>query len=296
MDPQLRKSALLMVAALCGLSACYARPRVQPIWPESRSLATVHAGEPRTVRKGEIMVDRTDGSQVLPGYLMRREIRVVGTDRQPVVDSEIWAARFRYAGACPDGVYVVTSPSFYEERIGIIVTEDGSITCDRPVVQLVGGKTGRSWQLDEPLPIDRVFDPVPFVAGFEEGAVRWQLVYRGREGRKANIEYVEYRGYVDDNAEPSFRQTTSYDLASTKNLTFRGTEIQVVRLTDNDIDFRVVRDDVATRSEARRGDRAYREDGRYYSGDDRVYRENDRRYPDDDRVYRQDSRDYDSSF
>jgi hypothetical protein len=245
-----RATASLVAFALLGLSACYARPRVQPIWPEARPLSTVHVGEARTARKDDIMIDRTDGSQVLPGYLLNRQINVVGTDRQPVLDNEIWAARFRYAGPCPDGVYIVTSPSFYEERIGIVISEDGSITCDMPVVQLVGGKTGRTWQLDEQLPADRVFDPVPFVSGFEEGAVRWQLVYRGRSGGKVSLEYIEYRGYVDDNAQPAFQQTTTYDLASTKSIVFRGTEIRIDRATDRDIAFRVVRhEDIDSRAE-----------------------------------------------
>jgi hypothetical protein len=260
-----RARASLVALALVGLSACYARPQVQPIWPEARPLATVHVGEARTAQKGDIMIDRTDGSQVLPGYLLNRQITVVGTDRQPVVDSEVWAARFRYAGPCPDGVYIVTSPSFYEERIGIVITEDGSITCDMPVVQLVGGKTGRTWQLDEQLPAERVFDPVPFVSGFEEGAVRWQLVYRGRSGGKVALEYIEYRGYVDDNAKPAFQQTTTYDLAATKSLSFRGTEIKVDRATDRDISYRVVRDDLANaRADVRQDDGGYQEDNRVY--------------------------------
>ncbi len=244
MDSTSRTTASLLLAALCGLSACYARPRIQPIWPESRSLATVHQGEARTVRRGEIMVDRTDGSQVLPGYVLKRQIGVVGTDRQPVLDNGVWAARFRYSGTCPDGTYVVTHPLFYEERVGIVITEDGSIACDMPVVQLVGGKTGRTWQLDEQLPVDRIFDPVPFVSGFEEGAVRWQLVYRGGSGKKVSLEYIEYRGYVDDNAKPAFQETQTYDLGKSKLLSIRGTEIEVVRATGNDISFRVARDDL----------------------------------------------------
>jgi hypothetical protein len=257
-------SVSLVVVAICSLSACYARPRVQPIWPEARPLASVHAGEARTARTGEIMIDRTDGSQVLPGYLLNRQITVIGTDRQPVVDSEVWAARFRYAGPCPEGVYIVTSPSFYEERVGIVISEDGSITCDRPVIQMVGGKTGRSWQIDEPLPADRVFDPVPFVAGFEPDAVRWQLFYRGRSGNKVSLEYVEYRGYVDDNAQPSFQQTTTYDLAATKSLSFRGTEIKVERATDREISYRIVRDNLAdARADVRRDEPVYRDDDRY---------------------------------
>jgi hypothetical protein len=247
------RTSSLLVLSICALSACYSRPRVQPIFPEARPLASVHVGEARTARVGEVMVDRTDGSQVLPGFLLNRQINVVGTNRQPVVDSEIWAARFRYAGPCPDGVYVVTSPSFYEERIGIVISEDGSIRCDMPVVQLVGGKTGRTWQIDEPLPAERVFDPVPFVSGFEPGAVRWQLVYRGRSGGKVALEYIEYRGYVDDNARPAFQQTTTHDLAATKTLSFRGTEIRVERATDRDISYRVVRDEMANaRTDERR--------------------------------------------
>jgi hypothetical protein len=246
-----RATAVFAAVAFSGLAACYARPRIQPISPEVRSLATVQTGEQRIARVGDLMIDRTERSHVLPGYLLNREIRVVGTDRQPVVDSEVWGARFRYAGTCPDGVYVVTSPTFYEERIGIIITEDGSITCDMPVVQLVGGNTGRTWQLDEPLPLDRVFDPVPFVSGFEPDAVRWQLFYRGRSGGKVTLEYVEYRGYVDDNAKPSFQQTTTYDLAATRSLSFRGSEIRIDRATDRDIAFRVVRhEDVDTRADA----------------------------------------------
>src|SRR5690349_17461985 len=85
------RSSLLVAAALCGASACYPYPHVQTVWPETRSLSTVHAGETRTARKDEIMFDRTDGSQVLPGFVMTRDLHVIGTDRQPVRDSGVWA-------------------------------------------------------------------------------------------------------------------------------------------------------------------------------------------------------------
>lgn len=272
-----QKSVLLAAAALCGISACYPYPRVQTAWPETRSLSMVHAGETRTARKDEIMFDRTDGSQVLPGFVLTRDIHVVGTDRQPVRDSGVWGARFRYAGSCPEGAWIITNPSFYEERVGIIVSQDGSIACNMPVVQLVGGQTGRTWQIDEQLPAMNVFDPVPFVAGFEPGAVRWQLVYRGTSGRKVNLEYVEYRGYVDDTAKPAFQQVTSFDLGATKTLSFRGTEIQVTRASDREISYRVVKDDLQTaRADTRVETETYTSEPRAQS--QRVWPEANREY------------------
>lgn len=246
MRPALFAVALSATCAL--LSSCYPSPRLAPIWPVVEPVSNYAPGETLTAAPGLVMVDRTDGSLVLPGFLLTSPLRVIGTDRLPPVEAGLWSARFEYRGSCPDGFYVLTNPYFYEERVGIVVSREGRIACDSPVVQLVGGKRGRTWDLDEQLPI-QPFTPVPYVAGFEADAVRWQLLYSGRSGNTVTLEYREFRnGAFDDDAVPAYQQQVTYDLGASKTITFQNTLIQVVSANNREITFRVVRDDArATR-------------------------------------------------
>jgi len=244
-----RHRLAVLVAAGCGLvAACYPIPRVAPVVPVGEPVSNYAPGETLTATPGTVMIDRTDGSQILPGFILKQPIRVLGTDKQPTEEAGLWAARFEYRGDCPDGHYILTNPFFYEERIGIITTRDGTIVCDPPVIQLVGGNRGRTWRLEDALPI-QPFSPVPYIAGFSQDAVRWQLLYGGRTGNTVTLEYREFRnGAFDDNAAPVYQQQLTYDLRSTKTITFRKTQLEVLRATDRDIAFRVLHEDArATR-------------------------------------------------
>lgn len=236
-------ASAFVLAATSLVSACYPMPRLAPVWPSPEPVSNYTVGETRRAIPGAVMVDRTDGSQLLPGFVLTRAIGVLGTSEQPPDAGSHWVARFEYQGACAAGRYVVTNPYFYEERVGIVISSDGTIECPRPVVQLVGGNRGRTWPLDEPVPVT-VFDPVPYVAGFSQDAVRWQLVYDGRTGNKVRLRYREFRdGAFDDNAEPVHEQDLTYDLGKTRRIVFRKTEIEILSATSRDVSYRVVREE-----------------------------------------------------
>src|SRR5689334_4682344 len=139
-----RRLATVFVAALAAAS-CYARPLLTPLQPEPGTVSNFTLGLARVAAAGQVMLERTEGSAVLPGFVLDKPITVKGL-RSPQASSA-WKSRFEYKGTCPSGRYVLTAPAFYNERLGIIVGEDGTIDCPHPVIQLRGAKMGRSWDL-----------------------------------------------------------------------------------------------------------------------------------------------------
>lgn len=233
---------VLAVTALFGLAGCYPPPRLNSLIPSPEPVSNYALGETRIAAPGSVMVDRTDGSHLLPGFVLVGPLTVRGTSEQPPAEAGLWVARFQYGGACPNPSYVLTNPWFYQERVGIVVSEDGTIECNPPVVQLIGGKKGRTWEIEEPLP-SQPFSPVPYIAGFAAEAVRWQLLYGGRAGNTLTLEYREFRdGAYHDSATPVYQQQLKYDLGATKTIAFRDTQIQVVSANSREITFRVLRD------------------------------------------------------
>ena len=285
----MKHTTTALILALSGglVSACYPTPRMAPIYPAGQSVSNYAIGETMRAERGAVMVDRTDGSQTLPGFVLVQPFGIIGTSHQVPEDGGLWPARFEYRGACPTGAYIVTNPYFYEERVGIIISNDGTIDCDAPVIQLIGGNRGRTWRLQEQLPL-RAFDPAPYVAGFSQDALRWQLVYDGRSGNSINVDYRELRGGAfDDDAEPAYRERMKFDLGRSKTIKFRNTEIQVVSATDREIAYRVVKDESeATRMPRQTVTTEYREYRQY--PDNRSYDNREYRDPRDQRYYPED--------
>ena len=199
-------------------------------------------GRVQSAPTGATMVEWIGRARFLRGYLMVSPVKVIGTSRQPPTDSGAWPARYTYHGPCTGGRYVITNPKFYGEEIGIIVADDGTIPCDRSVLQVQGVKRGRQWRTPESVGT-RAFTPVPVVADLTEAPIKWELIYSGRSGEEIALAYREYASGPDGTfARSAFYQDLKYDLSKSSRIVFRSMELEIVEASNAGVTFRVLRD------------------------------------------------------
>lgn len=161
---------------------------------------------------------------------------------QPPGAGVVWAARYAYDGPCEGGRYLITTPTFYNESIGIIVTEDGTIPCETSVLQVKGAKSGRRWSTPQAVG-SRAFTPHPFLADLTQTALKWELIYSGRSGNEVVLDYREYSSGPDGTfARPAFYQQLKYDLSQSDRVVFRAVELQIIEASNSGVEFRVLRD------------------------------------------------------
>jgi hypothetical protein len=247
-----RLAAAATTIAGLALASCYPPLHIVRIEPYPGTATNYLVGRIQTVGADLPMIERTEGSQVLPGFVLEKPIRVRHLMDRPLETSLEWKARFEYKGDCPSGRFILTSRSLRNDRLGIIVSEDGTIACPHPVRQLGGAKKGRSWDLEEPLPI-QPFRPVSAVmAKLVRGAVRWKLMFRGYENGKLILEYREYRARVhkvtssvvmkvlDLPPTPTSVETVTIDLPRPGTIAYRGITMEIASVSSDQIAFRVV--------------------------------------------------------
>lgn len=233
--------AILAVAGAFA-SGCYTKPQLTLLVPTDVPLANYTIGETKRAAPGAVMVERVEGTLLLPGYLPLAPLKVEGLGAQPPQEQSIWPARYRYRGTCLGGEYLVTNAGFYREVIGIVIAADGSITCDKPVVQIRGSKAGRSWSIAK-MDTSKLFSPKPFVAGTDGRPLRWQLLYSGRSGSEVLLDYREFEDLgFGSQARTAFYQQIKYDLSASKTIQFRETQIEVLEASNAGIRYKVLRD------------------------------------------------------
>jgi hypothetical protein len=252
---RLRFELIVVTLASLAVASCYSAPLMVPIAPEPGPVSNYTLGLVRAASPGQVMIERTEGAGVVPGFTLERPIRIRGLQRQPPEASGSWMARFEYRGTCSAGRYIVTNRYFFSARLGIIVGEDGTIACPKPVLQLGGAKKGRAWALEEPLPV-RPFRPTKVAADLLPGVVRWELVFRTYANDKLTIEYREFPGQrvrrklrwdieydvFELATTPTTVRRLVFDLASDKSITYRGVTMNVSSVATDEILFRVVND------------------------------------------------------
>src|SRR5262245_54681919 len=183
----------LALALGASLAACRSVP-ISPNAPSSEPWTNYVIGELQTAPTGATMVEWLGRTRILRGYKMVMPVRVSSIGQQPPSDPGlVWAARYTYHGPCAGGRYVITTPTFYAENVGIIVAADGTIPCAGSVLQLKGGRVGKDYATPEVVG-QRAFAPTPFLDGISGDAIRWELIYSGRSGDEVSLSYREYTG------------------------------------------------------------------------------------------------------
>lgn len=219
----------------CGVPIRRNQPSDQP-W------TNYEIGRVQESSTGATMVEWIGKASLLRGYRMVAPVKVERIGRQPPSSAGAWAARFTYHGTCGHGRYVITTPTFYKEKIGIIVTENGEIPCDKSVIQIRGLRRGRSWHTPESIGT-RAFLPEPVVVDVRQAPIKWELIYSGRSGDEVALAYREYMSLQGGTfARPDFYQDLKYDLRVSRHVVFRSTEIEILEASNAGVKFRVLRD------------------------------------------------------
>lgn len=71
-----------------------------------------------------------------------------------------------------------------------------------------------------------------------DDAFQQTLIYNGRVGSKINIGYREFSNNM---ARPAFNNNVEYDLNESKNIAYKGAEMEVLEATNQYIKFRLIR-------------------------------------------------------
>ena len=226
-----------LFAALVG---CGSVP-IRPNQPTDEPWTNYVIGQIQDAPTGSTMVEWIGRARFLRGYRMVAPVTVERIGVQPPKDPIVWPARYIYEGPCPEGRYVVTTPNFYREAIGIIVADDGTIPCEMSVLQIQGAKRGREWRASEAN--SRPFIPAPFLDDLKQSPIKWELIYSGRSGNEIALSYREYASGTEGTfARPAFYQDLKYDLATSDRIVFRSLELEIVEASNAGVRFRVLRD------------------------------------------------------
>ncbi|HEY2775723.1 MAG TPA: hypothetical protein VGK20_16905 [Candidatus Binatia bacterium] len=238
-------AAILAVAALAGCGVAAPVSFEQPI---AAPFMTYRIGDVMTAATGSPMVRWTGNVASLPAFQMIHPVHVQGTDRQPPGEGSYWLALYGYHGDCAGGRYVLVNPVFYEQQIGIVIDEQGSIPCAGAVLQVSGAYTGRVFQVPDAAgqQVFRPSEPVVIGGGYGARPTTWELVYGGRSGDTINVQYLEYVP-APFGAPPSLVQSQPlvYDIKQSRHLVHGGVEIEILDASNAKVTFRVLRDEAS---------------------------------------------------
>jgi len=91
----------LAIAVSCLATACYTMPRLTKVTPSEKSLASYSLGEIQSVATGSLMIERVEGTLLLPGFVLapssQLALHSLPTDRT------IWPAHYLNRPGFPGG-------------------------------------------------------------------------------------------------------------------------------------------------------------------------------------------------
>ena len=120
-----------------------------------------------------------------------------------------------------------------------------SVETDQPIGKGVGVNGAGSWTTSGiTFSIDRPETKFPIVKRVEvlkdKPYENWEIIFTGRSGENITLVYREFT--PDDLAKPAFYQNLSYNLEKENTFQFRKLRVQVVRVTNEAITFKVLAD------------------------------------------------------
>lgn len=120
-----------------------------------------------------------------------------------------------------------------------------SVETDQPTGQGVGVNGYGSWTTTGvSFSIDRPETKFPIVKRVEivkdKAYENWEIIFTGRAGENITFVYREFT--PDDSAKPAFYQNLTYNLEKERTFQFRKLRVEVVRVTNEGITFKVLSD------------------------------------------------------
>jgi hypothetical protein len=190
---------------------------VQSIEAEKKSEKNYTIGQRSDANVGQVMIHERSYT-VLPGFLAVKAF-------QNISMGSSWRCNYKTA----EGDYVCENPDATADEVAAIIAPTGGLkgfsrSSLTPYASLPQGmESGIFIPREIPLPkpsLDR------------------QLIYSGRQGSSISLSYRE----LVDGAPPSYYQALSYDLAESREITFKTLQIKVYDATNDSIAFAVMRD------------------------------------------------------
>lgn len=201
---------------------------------------TVNVGDPVAIRRNffykEVQrSDRVKAANDFEAQIQRyvvyhgqsgEELQVIGTTTMDKKPCRIIALGLSSAGV----------------PVGMLV----SIETDQPTGEsvILNHATGGWQKLGTRFSIDRPDTRFPIVKRVEvvkdKPYENWEIIFTGRVGENITLVYREYT--PDDLAKPAFYQNLSYNLEKEKTFQFRKLRVEVVRVTNEAITFKVLSD------------------------------------------------------
>ena len=136
------------------------------------------------------------------------------------------------------GYYILTAKNFYHRAIGIIVFDDGTVP-ENPVMRIDRKGSMERFPIT-PLDHDKKIFEKQFILDQDKSdQFMFELIYTGKSGQNINL---LYREYVNDMSRDSFRQTLTYNLDESKQISFKSLKIKVLKATNSEITFNINED------------------------------------------------------
>jgi hypothetical protein len=235
MKPNTLSKLIALTLLTLTLASCFGRAfraNIQPIEASAHESQSIKEGQTHTATPGALMFWKQTGS-FYEGF---RSVSSLYFRRWKVIPGQIFAAEHLYDGRCKEGKYVVTGGDFKAAGLGIIISEDGRVTCGTPIIgtKVHSGKS-KSYSLD-----DKIEEPVFVKEGFvpAEGSqtTRTELYYGGSSGKVVTI---GYRKFGADYSTPIFSKDLTFDTSVSEVIKVDDIVIRVLALSGTEITFSV---------------------------------------------------------
>ncbi|KVX02252.1 hypothetical protein [Shewanella frigidimarina] len=138
-----------------------------------------------------------------------------------------------------NGDYILTAENFYHRAIGIIVFDDGTVP-ENPVMRIDRKGSMKRYPITPVAYDKKIFEKHFFLEEEKSGQFMFELIYTGKSGQTINL---LYREYINDMSRDAFRQSLTYNLDESKEISFKSLKINVLKATNSEITFTIQDDD-----------------------------------------------------
>ncbi|MBH0028187.1 MULTISPECIES: hypothetical protein [unclassified Pseudoalteromonas] len=134
-----------------------------------------------------------------------------------------------------NGDYILTAKNFYHRAIGIIAFDDGTVP-ENPVMRIDRKGSMKRYPITPKSNDKKIFEKHFFLEGDKSDQFMFELIYTGKSGQTINL---LYREYINDMSRDSFRQSLTYNLNESKEISFKSLNISILEATNSEITFTV---------------------------------------------------------
>lgn len=137
-----------------------------------------------------------------------------------------------------EGDFILTSPTFYQNAIGIIAFEDGTVPAN-PVMRIDRKGSLERYPITPQNHSKQIFKKRHFRESDTSKQFMFELIYTGKSDQTVNL---LYREYINDMSRDSFRQSLTYNLEESKEISFKSLKINIINASNSEISF-TIKDD-----------------------------------------------------